>query len=437
MPLPQSSFPLSQADPLSENNQTGKLDQDERFCTILSTMRSGSSLFGHLLAEAGWVRYAGETQTPLHNEDGIDHARSVIGETGLSTNSAAPPCDKVLSPRLLPDGGRFLANRTDHLFVLLRHPLAVWRSGKAMNWDFFKLHDLCNQLRMMREFTEFMPKEKLTVVSYYDLVDSQTRSRFFGRAIDRYQLNPHTGEPNWGDPGPLIRSGSIRPLSIEEDLEQSLKEVWMDLEDPAFLEAMDHYRAILDWVDRQDLDPALPDHIFEHVARMKIGKTSEPATRSEVSVSVDDLLRRPSVPIEDGMLDSIKAENTAEFFFPESLEIILGEFFRLLRTDGELTLTFVDLDQILLTTGAEMTEPQDLAVSASTENLPVSQKAASINEVFRKDRRVFIYDSETLFALLQKAGFRDPKFIPSPCHAIEKGSQGGPLATLSATKANS
>ena len=46
----------------------------EPFHIIVSTMRSGSSLFGHLLAEAGWIRYAGETHARLDGEAGIEDA---------------------------------------------------------------------------------------------------------------------------------------------------------------------------------------------------------------------------------------------------------------------------------------------------------------------------------------------------------------------------
>ena len=85
----------------------------EPFHIIVSTMRSGSSLFGHLLAEAGWIRYAGETHTRLDGEAGIEDAIRKIRNQGCRTHFDAPPCDKVLGHEHLPDEGEFIARRAE------------------------------------------------------------------------------------------------------------------------------------------------------------------------------------------------------------------------------------------------------------------------------------------------------------------------------------
>ena len=409
----------------------------KEFHAIIATMRSGSSLCGHLLAEAGWIRYAGETQTALHNEDGIDEARGIILKQGISTQQTAPPCDKILAPRLLPDGGRFLAARADRLYILLRHPLAVWRSGKAMAWSFFGLGDLAQQFRRLREITEVTDKRKLCILSYYDLVDAHKRQLVFGRELNEYQLTPQTGEPKWGDPKPLIRTGKIRSLSIGEDLAHALPSVWMDIETPQFQQAMVEYQAILRWVGRTDLDIEFPTHLFESICRMRIEKDGEPASKEEVVVSVNDLLNNPTIPIEDGMLDLIEANEIANHLTPERLTVVLKEFHRLLSPGGRIQISALDLNKVLAL-GTNATETSEFQqTKAEWTSSHTGERATLINKLLRQDGRKFTYDFEGLSSLLEEVDFKNVQLENEIVTAKADGRISDFNFTLSAEKHHS
>jgi hypothetical protein len=145
------------------NTQTPYSDQ---FHVIISTMRSGTSLCGHLMAEAGWIWYAGESHTEIRDEKGVQIAQEKIQINGAGTRTGAPLCDKILAPKVLPDGGRFLVRRADRIYIVIRHPLAVWHSGKKMNWNFFQLDGLLAQFVRVREITEILPKSKMSSDNY-------------------------------------------------------------------------------------------------------------------------------------------------------------------------------------------------------------------------------------------------------------------------------
>lgn len=166
----------------------------EPFQLIVSTMRSGSSLCGHLLAEAGWIWYAGETHTHLDSEEKVEKAIGEIRAQGQGSRLEAPACDKVLGHGHLPNNGEFIAERADRIYLLLRHPLAIWRSQKEAGWKFCTLKALANQLQLMRCLVGKVAPEKLTVLSYYELTNEKDRRQFFGESMDCYNSNLKTGK---------------------------------------------------------------------------------------------------------------------------------------------------------------------------------------------------------------------------------------------------
>ena len=202
-------------------------------------MRSGSTLCGHLLAEAGWIRYAGETHCSLDDEEGFENAfakvREFCDENRHSHSEEAPLCDKAVAPWTLPEQGSYMVERVDQIYLLLRHPLAIWRSQKETGWDACTLEKLANQLTTMRSLVERTPAEKLRVLSYYDLTSDRGKrgSCLGGRSIPFGPIRTRESRGG-GIPNSLIRTGKIKSLTIEEDLERALPEVWMDLEDEYF-----------------------------------------------------------------------------------------------------------------------------------------------------------------------------------------------------------
>ena len=382
------------------NNRT-----DKNFQVLISTMRSGSSLCGHLLAEAGWIWYAGETQIRLDNEKGLRAACEKILQNGGGTRKDAPLCDKVLAPRLLPDRGRFLMQRAELVYLLIRHPLAIWRSGKQKNWDFFQLEDLYQQLLQLREMVEFLPREKLRVLSYYDLTSSKERKRVFGKDINFYAHTPHTGKAGWGGAGELIRSGKIHELSLEDDLRRALKEVWMDLANTHLLQAMNEYRAILKWVCREDLEVPLPEEVFDGIKGLRIengkGNGSEFLT-----LSIKDIKEQGELLIGDRMLEWIWSENLAHSCHPNELERLLKEFHRVLLPGGTLRLSTVDFDFVIgLSNETEKNYQRWYREKYLSENIIGNNPLSIVNHLFRKRGYDFLYNRETLTELMKAAGF--------------------------------
>jgi hypothetical protein len=384
-----------------------------QFHVIISTMRSGTSLCGHLLAEAGWIWYAGETHTHLSDEKGVQVSRKEIQKNGNGTNIRAPLCDKILAPRALPDGGRFLVERADRIYIIIRHPLAVWYSGKKMKWDFFQLDGLLAQFVRVREITEVALKSKLCVLSYYDLTNHWIRKKLFGKDLNTYSLNPKTGEPNWGDFGSLIRSGSIRETTLKDDLRKALRAVWMDLDSPHFQRAMIEYRAILRWVGREDLDIDFPEEVFDGIKGLRIEHGMVSQEEDYLALSVEELKGLTTLPIEDGMLEWIWSEDLAHSCKPGELVMIAIELHRLLAPNGCLRLSTLDLDQVLRRglawpgDGSEENNHQRARISPG--NLG---RAEAVNHCFGSEERKFIYDVNSLKEVMKAAGFYEIRVVP-------------------------
>jgi hypothetical protein len=232
-----------------------------KFHAIVGTMRSGTSLLGHLLAEAGWVRYAGESHVVHDGAEAVRKAWEAI-EPGLPEDSERgeemPFCDKIVVPSQLPDGGRAMLTNAEQVYLMLRHPLAVWRSLTSLKWEWARWEYLIKQLRVMKDLAEQCPEEKLKVISYDDLTSAEKRSALFGHKINHYRILPKTGVANWGDPEKLIRSGEIREMSLQEDYERAFREVGEVLQEPGFQKAIKIYRELVRLVGREDLLEVTP-----------------------------------------------------------------------------------------------------------------------------------------------------------------------------------
>lgn len=223
---------------------------------IVGTMRSGTTLLGHLLAEAGWVRYAGESHVRYDGGMAVGKAweriQASLPEEGKNEEER-PFCDKVVIPGHLPDGGQVLIEKAERIYLILRHPLAVWRSLTSLGWEWARWEYVVKQLRVMKEVARSCPVGKLTVISYDELTCAEKRKALFGREIESYGILPKTGVANWGDPEKLIRSGEIREMSLEEDYERAFAEVGEAVSGPGFGKAMAVYGELVRMVGRAEL----------------------------------------------------------------------------------------------------------------------------------------------------------------------------------------
>lgn len=380
-------------------------EDEEEFQLIVSTMRSGSSLCGHLLAEAGWVWFAGETHHHLIGESHLQAASEVIRAEGGGSRPEAPPCDKTLGSSTLPDGGEFIAERASKIYLLLRHPLAVWRSQKKAGWKGCNLKAMADQFQLMRELVEKVKPEKLQVLSYYDLTSPAGRERLFGRSLDHYETNCKTGKSGWGDIGPLIASGEIRETTPEDDLRRAMPEIWMDLGDADLARAMGEFQRILKAVCREELDVAWPE---EELLAAKILRIGEGPQREEsLRLSLSELEQANELPCENEVFEKVISEELVHRLEPPRLKAHLAEFRRVLSPGGVVRLSTPDLAFLMKVTAGE----EDEFVAWYREQFlgkvreGAGDRAAVVNHLMRSWGHRYCYDFAALKEALEGAGF--------------------------------
>ena len=223
------------------------------FHAIVGTMRSGNTLLGHLLAEAGWVQYGGESHVILDEPKAIDRTLEVILPEGRRDDLLLPVCDQIVGPRELPNEGEFLKKNAERIYLLLRHPIAIWRSLTSLKWEWANWKYLNAQLALMKSLAEKCPAEKLKVIAYYDLTSDIGREKLFGMEINKYKILPKTGARGLGDPEELIRTGAIREMTLQQDVQRALIEVGEVIDDPGFQQGMKIFKDLVRIVGREDL----------------------------------------------------------------------------------------------------------------------------------------------------------------------------------------
>ena len=376
---------------------------------IVSTMRSGSSLCGHLLAEAGWIQYAGETHSKLHSEEGFEKAITSVKEfcqTQAPSSAEAPLCDKAVGPWVFPDQGRYLAERGDRIYLLLRHPLAIWRSQKQTGWSVCTLENLAEQLRTMRCLVELTSPEKLRVLTYYELSSEVERERLFGQPLNSFSTTSNTGKPGKGDPGNLIRSGAIREWSLEQDIERSLPEVWLDLEDPQFMRAMEEFHKILELTGREELHVDWEEDDFFFTSDiLRIGGMEW--EKGVASISVKELKKLRELPCRDGAFSLIYSEDLIHRCPPDLLVTILTEFKRILSKDGVLRFSSINLDFVAhLSLGKEPEYEKWYRDSFLEGGGEIDSAIEVSNHLTRNWGHCFFYNQRSLEKILERVGFQ-------------------------------
>ncbi|MCG8449819.1 MAG: glycosyltransferase family 92 protein [Pirellulales bacterium] len=195
-----------------------------RFDVIIGTMRSGSSLLGHVLSELGYGRYAGETHINLSSEEQIQKAiRKIDQKIENKTPITRPIIEKVVHRRHWAND-QYLRNRVGKVYFLHRHPATVWRSLQKTNWKNARLDYLIAHYQWLNELSKTVPPEKLHAICYYDLVDAERFQAQFGTCRTSYALLPTTGKEGWGDPCHLIKSGEIQQRNEADEVRSALKQ---------------------------------------------------------------------------------------------------------------------------------------------------------------------------------------------------------------------
>lgn len=97
---------------------------------------------------------------------------SIVGVPQVQ--SALPICDKVLVPTQMPDEAHWLLENSE-IYLLLRHPLAVWRSLSSLRWEWTRWDYLIRQLRALKTLAEQCSPDRMTVLSYDQLTVAEKR----------------------------------------------------------------------------------------------------------------------------------------------------------------------------------------------------------------------------------------------------------------------
>lgn len=391
-----------------------RIDKDEKeseFHVIASTLRSGSSLCGHLFAEAGWVWFAGETHHHFFGEDQVAAASKVIVAKGDGRRKGAPPCAKILRSNYVKKGSGFVADRASRVYLLLRHPLAVWRSQKEAGWDGCELGLMADQFQFLRELVEKVEPEKLKVVSYYELTSPEGREKLFGRTLDHYSTNEQTGKSGWGDAGPLISSGKIREVTLKEDLRRAMPEVWMDLRHPDLIRAVGEFRTILKLVSREELDLPWPKAELLAAKTLRIG--GGPASENSLKLSLAEVKRDIELTCENDVFERVVSEELAHRLEPPQLTRVLTQLRKALRPSGIIRLSTPNLAFVMKVLAGE---ERDFTTWYCKQFLfrhraGSGDGAAVANHLVRSWGHNFSYDLGALQECLEAAGFTNVREV--------------------------
>ena len=345
-----------------------------------------------------------------------------IRAQGQGRRLEAPSCDKVLGHGRLPNNGEFIAQRADRIYLLLRHPLAIWRSQKETGWKFCSLKALADQLAVMRSLAEKVPSERLMVLSYYELTQEDARRQLFGQSIEGYTPNSKAGQAGWGDTGELIRSGTIRECSLADDVEKALPKVWMDLADPDFARAMAEFREILRLTGREELNIEWEEAEFFEADTLQIGEGG--LAKGAVALSLSGLERLGELPCEEGAFGHLCSDELVHRCEPNTLLKYLLDLRRFLCKEATVRFSTIDFDFVArLFSGKEPAYEQWYWKAFLQKSGEACSAVLVANHLSRSWGHRYFYNRERLGELLAEAGFEQVREVS----ATEEDSGGKPL----------
>jgi SAM-dependent methyltransferase len=123
-------------------------------------------------------------------------------------------------------------------------------------------------------------------------------------------------------------------------------------------------------------------------------------------------------PLPDATFDYVFSEHQIEHIAEPAAHVMVAECFRILRPGGRIRIATPDLDAIVSLREGELDEPArhyvDWVMTRFRPNVRSgSRRCYVINHMFTDHGHRFIYDEETLTAILGDAGFADPvRFAP-------------------------
>ena len=400
----------------------------EPFHVIVSTMRSGISLCGHLFAKAGWVECVEETQCSLDSEESFEQARAKIrgiyGNQRGEIRKKGALCDKVVSPWTLPDQGRYLAEQADYIYLLLRHPLAIWKSYKKIGGNIYTLEHLVKRLQTMRGLVERTRPEKLQVITYYELTSEERRGKLFGESLNSYSSSSLAGVSERGGSGYLVETEKIEEVTLEEDLARALPEIWMDFADENLGKALVEFQAIIELTQTNSLDVLVPEEVLARCHSLRIVEKERLTSkfveilleRRTLPLSVSDCKEKGELPCEDRVFREIYSDDLVHRCSPEKTLEVLTELRRILEPEGLLTLSTIDYDWVFRLPTELTSEEEDWYLQQIPEferELPLKTVKLIENYLHRSNRNRYLYQRTNLKELLEKAGFEHIREVAS------------------------
>ena len=217
---------------------------------ILASMRSGSSVFAHMLADCCDMDYVGEMHCayPYSEQEFRRVKGDASKEAGEYPLGRGAFLDKIVTPRRYLRKG--WEDCVDYLHIHLRDPRTTWASLKsfsAIDANLFHLHSTYKSMLHALQIAE-EAGIPVSYSTYPDLFSPEGRASLFGDEFSTkvtYRMTSTTGKAGKGD-GKNVGRGEIVPRSLEGDLRDSCGENAVVFRLPIFRAVVRAYEALLE-----------------------------------------------------------------------------------------------------------------------------------------------------------------------------------------------
>jgi len=198
----------------------------DKIICLAGTMRSGSTIMGHMINATSDAQYIGELDTSYASRAKVQRSfAELAGQYNIDFDKSKPIIDKNVWPnRYKPDS--FLI--FDEIWFVQRDFYTTWSSLKGwkigtLKYLFYSYAQLVRLDSLMRGHGK-----KVRYLRYYDLLDPDGRARLFGeqaRHTTSYPLNGLTGVVGRGDPSKNIRRGTLMDRNEKNDIAAAKKAI--------------------------------------------------------------------------------------------------------------------------------------------------------------------------------------------------------------------
>lgn len=366
---------------------------------ILSVMRSGSSLYGHLLADTNHNNlYCGEVHLNYKEEKDIQRLRQILlKKLKRPENKKNVFCDKILHKEHIKDR-IFLINRAARIHIVLRHPIGIWKSLRKQNWSNANFNYLLRQFQEILSFCRLCCSSKIEFVSYYAITSQDGK---------RYKTNPTTGKPGWGDTGDKLKTGKVVQRTLAEDVKIDSEKLQMEIMSEDYKKIYNIFLEIVSFMGNPNV---IGDcEILPLKQKLYLGRLNRLSSfLADVTyIDADEISQHcdlnSCLPFNDECLEYIEIDSILELFSFDQAIWLLRECFRILGEGGRMSIRCIDLESLVLhvanPTGSER------KLFYHTHRYSKLNFAMLMNSAFRDESREFIFDRALLEYIGEEIGF--------------------------------